>query len=161
MGSEKSSDLNWFDAGEKAPPPPRPIPAGAPVPVAPDNRRRHSRFQVASTQIILHREGFLSALSLGTNKARKVCDLSQGGARILVTERLAVNQKVRLKITLEKYQDEIEIGGEVKWCYPSTNRKDFYVGIKFNADTPTVARKMSALQEWFTSPQYQALRSRR
>jgi hypothetical protein len=38
---------------------------------------------------------------------------------------------------------------------------DFYVGIKFSAENAVTARKMSALQEWFTSPQYQALRSRR
>ena len=103
-----------------------------PVPIPNDNRRKYPRFQVASTQIVLCREGFLTALMLGGgNKGRKVCDLSAGGARILVTERLAFKQKVRLKITLEKYQDEIEIGGIVKWCFPSTNHKDFYVGIQF------------------------------
>jgi hypothetical protein len=158
--SEKSSDINWFDGTSRSVTPRRPMDA-VPAPVQPDNRRRHTRFQVASTQVILHRDSFLSALSLGSNKARKVCDLSQGGARILVTEKLGISQKVRLKITLEKYRDEIEIAGVVMWCYPSTNRKDFYVGIKFSADNSVTARKMSALQEWFTSPQYQALRSRR
>ena len=155
--TEKSADLNWFN--DDSTPKRRPEPQG-PVPIRPDNRRRHARFQVSSTQVIL-RDGFLSALSLGSNKARKVVDLSQGGARILVTEKLPVKQKVRLKITLEKYQDEIEIGGEVKWCYPSTNKKDFYIGVKFLTDDPATTRKMAALQEWFTSPQYQALRSRR
>ena len=116
---------------------------------------------MASAQVTLHRHGLLSALSLGINKARKVCDLSQGGARLLVTEKLVKGQKVRLKITLEKYQDEIEIAGEVVWCFPSANRKDFLVGIKFAAENRLTARKMSAVQEWFTSPQYQALRARR
>jgi hypothetical protein len=157
---DKSNDINWFDGTARAGTPARGMPA-VPMPVQPDNRRRHTRFQVASTQVLLHRDGFLSALKLGSNKARKVCDLSQGGARILVTEKIEVAQKVRLRITLEKYQDEIEISGEVMWCYPSTNRKDYYVGIKFAADNPSTARKMSALQEWFTSPQYQALRLRR
>jgi Tfp pilus assembly protein PilZ len=154
-------EVNWFDEGVKRTPPVRPTPTPPVTPLSPDNRRKFARFQVASTQVILHREGFLSALNLGSNKARKVCDLSQGGARILVTEKLELTQKVKLKITLEKYRDQIEIGGEVKWCFPSTNRKDFYVGIKFSDDNPATARKMSALQEWFTSPQYQALKSRR
>jgi hypothetical protein len=158
--SDKSGEINWFDGTSRSVTPGRGVPA-IPMPVRPDNRRRHTRFQVASTQIVLHRDGFLSALSLGSNKARKVCDLSQGGARILVTEQLPEGQKVRLKITLEKYQDQIEISGQVMWCYPSTNRKDFFVGIKFSTDNALTARKMSALQEWFTSPQYQALRSRR
>jgi len=158
--ADKSGEINWFDGMSRSVTPPRPMPA-VPVPVKPDNRRRHARFRVDSTQVILHRDSFLAALSLGSNKARKVCDLSEGGARILVSEQIDLNQKVRLKITLEKYRDEIEIGGEVKWCYPSTNGKDFYVGIKFSSGNPATARKMSAVQQWFTSPQYQALRSRR
>jgi Tfp pilus assembly protein PilZ len=159
--TERSSDINWFDEGAKRAPVDRVTPNPNAIPIKSDNRRKHTRFQVASTQVILQRDGLLSVLSFGGNKARKVCDLSQGGARVLVTEKLEINQKVRLKITLEKYQDEIEIGGHVKWCFPSTNKKDFFVGIKFNADNPVTARKMSALQEWFTSPQYQALKSRR
>jgi hypothetical protein len=47
------------------------------------------------------------------------------------------------------------------WCYGASNRKDFYVGIQFSSDNPATMRKMAALQEWFTSPQYQALRSKR
>jgi hypothetical protein len=156
--SEKSADLNWFN--DDATPKRRPDPAG-PVPVRPDNRRRHARFQVTSTQVMLFRNGLLTALNLGSNKARKVVDLSAGGARILVTEKISVQQKVRVKITLEKYQDQIEIDGEVKWCFPCTNKKDFFVGIKFSTDDAAATRKMTALQEWFTSPQYQALRSRR
>jgi len=156
--TERSADLNWFEDDKKPVSPRRPA---TPEPVRPDNRRRHARFQVSSTQVLLFRNGLLTALNLGSNKARKVCDLSAGGARLIVTEKLAVKQKVRLKITLEKYQDEIDIDGEVKWCYPSTNKKDFYIGVKFFTDDAATTRKMAALQEWFTSPQYQALRSRR
>jgi hypothetical protein len=156
--TERSADLNWFEDDKKPVSPRRPA---TPEPVRPDNRRRHARFQVSSTQVLLFRNGLLTALNLGSNKARKVCDLSAGGARLIVTEKLAVKQKVRLKITLEKYQDEIDIDGEVKWCCPSTNKKDFYIGVKFATDDPATTRKMAALQDWFTSPQYQALRSRR
>src|SRR5689334_20211415 len=97
--AEKSVDLNWFHEDKVAPAPRRPA---VPVPVRPDNRRRFTRFAIDSSQVQLHREGILSALSLGSNKALKVCDLSQGGARILVTERIPAKQKVRVKITLEK-----------------------------------------------------------
>ena len=156
--TEKSADLNWFNEDKVAPARRQPA---VQVSVRPDNRRRFTRFVVESTQVKLHLRGLMSALRLGSNKALKVCDLSQGGARILVSERIPSKQQVRVKITLEKYQDEIEIAGEVMWCYGSSNRKDFYVGIRFTEDNPATARKMVALQEWFTSPQYQALRSRR
>lgn len=156
--TERSADLNWFHEEKSAPAPRRPAVV---VPLRPDNRRKYTRFAIDSSQVTLHREGILAALSLGSNKALKVCDLSQGGARILVTERIPAKQKVRVRITLEKYQDRIEIGGQVMWCYGSANRKDFYVGIQFSNDDPATVRKMTALQEWFTSPQYQALRTRR
>ena len=156
--TERSADLNWFHEDKAAPAPKR---AAAPVPVRPDNRRRFTRFAIDSTQVQLHRHGLLAALNLGSNKALKVCDLSQGGARILVTERIPAKQKVRVRITLEKYRDRIEMAGEVMWCYSSTNRKDFYVGIRFAENDPAAARKMASLQEWFTSPQYQALRTKR
>ena len=155
--TERSADLNWFN--EDKAPPVRRAPAAV-APIRADNRRRHVRFAIDSTQIQL-RNGLLSALSLGSNKALKICDLSQSGARILVTERIPAKQKVRLKITLEKYQDQIEIGGDVVWCYSSANKKDFILGVKFSLDDPATARKMTALQEWFTSPQYAALRNRR
>lgn len=158
MPVERASDMDWINDGNKPVPRQRP---SAPVPIAPDNRRRHTRFQVASAQVMLRQDGFLTVLNLGSNKARKVCDLSQSGARILCSEKFVPKQKVRLKITLEKYQDEIEINGEVMWCLPSTNKKDFYVGIRFATDDAATNRRMAALQEWFTSPQYQALRSRR
>src|SRR4029453_1953757 len=99
--TEKSADLNWFDE-DKKPAQRRPE---TPEPIRPDNRRRHARFQVSSTQVLLHRARPLPPPSPGSNKARKVCDLSAGGARILVTEKLTVKQRVRLKITLEKYRD--------------------------------------------------------
>src|SRR5690349_14644639 len=103
--TERSADLNWFHEDKAAPAPRR---ASVVVPVRPDNRRKYTRFAIDSSQVQLHREGFLAALSLGSNKALKVCDLSQGGARILVTERIPAKQKVRVRITLEKYQDRIE-----------------------------------------------------
>lgn len=159
--TERSGDINWFEDASKPSRPSSDSMQAVPVPLQRDRRRRHARFHVASAQVTLHRNGLLSALSLGINKARKVCDLSQGGARLLVTEKLDKGLKVRLTITLEKYNDEIEIAGEVVWCFPSANRKDFLVGIKFAAENALTARKMSAVQEWFTSPQYQALRSRR
>jgi hypothetical protein len=156
--TEKSVDLNWYHEDKPASVRPRPA---VPVPVRPDNRRRYTRFEIDSSQVKLHRRGLLSALNLRGNKALKVCDLSQGGARILATERIPAKQKIQLKITLEKYQDQVEIGGEVVWCYSASNRKDFLVGVRFSTDDSATARKMAALQEWFTSPQYQALRSRR
>jgi hypothetical protein len=155
--TEKSADLNWYNEDKAAPAARKATPL---VAVRPDNRRRFTRFAIDSTQVQLHRRGILSALSLGSNKALKVCDLSQGGARILATERIPAKQQVRIRITLEKYQDRIEMEGEVMWCYSAANRKDFYVGIRFTTDDPAAARKMASLQEWFTSPQYQALRKR-
>ena len=53
---DKSGEINWFDGTARSITPGRGVPA-IPMPVKPDNRRRHTRFQVASTQVVLHRDG--------------------------------------------------------------------------------------------------------
>lgn len=133
-------------------------PAG-PKPVPHDNRRAHVRFPVPGARVLLYREGFLAALGLGrNNKGREVCDLSEGGARVQVTERLAPETRVRFRITLEKLPDPIEIGGVVRWC----NRKgaNYEAGIMFDKDDAGVRQKISQLRQWFASPQYKALYKR-
>ena len=93
------------------------------------------------------------------NRARAALDLSEGGARFLIHERLPIGTKVRMIIQMEKYKDEIEAVGEIRWCYQSTkNAEDFYAGVQFDDLDPVQKRKIVLMKEWFTSPQYKAVR---
>jgi c-di-GMP-binding flagellar brake protein YcgR len=162
---EKDNQADWFAEFKKL------NPASSPAPVReqtessketgkPGERRRHFRFEVDDCQATLYREGLLSVLGVGkSNRARAALDLSEGGVRFLTTERLPLGTKVRIVIQMERYKDQIEASGEVRWCYQSAKTsQDFYAGVEF-IDLPAAEkRKISMMREWFTSPQYRAVR---
>jgi hypothetical protein len=133
-------------------------PAGKPT-----DRRRHLRFEIADCRATLYREGVLTVFGVGKgNRARAALDLSEGGARFLVHERLPIGTKVRMCIQIEKFKDAVEGSGEVRWCYQSARQaEDFYVGIQFSDLEPAQARKIAMMRDWFTSPQYRAVRETR
>jgi c-di-GMP-binding flagellar brake protein YcgR len=124
------------------------------------DRRRYNRFEVDGCQATLYREGMLTVFGVGrSNRARAALDLSEGGVRFLTQERLPVGTKVRIIIEMERYKDQIEASGEVRWCYQSAkNAEDFYAGVQFEDLDPVQKRKIAQMREWFTSPQYRAVR---
>lgn len=126
----------------------------------PSDRRRHPRFEVDECQATLYRDGLLTVIGVGkSNRARAALDLSEGGVRFLTHERIPIGTKVRMIIEMERYKDHIEAGGEVRWCYQSTrNSEDFYCGVEFSDLIPTEKRKIAMMRDWFTSPQYRAVR---
>jgi hypothetical protein len=123
-------------------------------------RRRHPRFEIDECQATLYREGILSVFGVGKgNNARAALDLSEGGARFLIRERIPIGTKVRMVIQMEKYKDQIEAAGEIRWCYQSAKHtEDFYAGVEFDDLDPIQKRKIVLMREWFTSPQYRAVR---
>jgi Tfp pilus assembly protein PilZ len=123
-------------------------------------RRRHNRFEIDGCQATLYREGMLTVFGVGkSNRARAALDLSEGGVRFLTHERLPVGTKVRIIIEMEKYKDQIDTSGEVRWCYQSAkNAEDFYAGVQFEDLDPVQKRKIAQMRDWFTSPQYRAVR---
>lgn len=131
----------------------RPAPAGS-------ERRKHARFEMSEAETTVYREGVLTLIGVGKeNKARVALDLSEGGLRILCEERIPVGTKVRVRIEVEKYQDVIEATGTVRWCFQSAKRKeDFFAGIMFVNLDAGQTRKIALMREWFTSPQYRAMR---
>jgi hypothetical protein len=126
----------------------------------PGERRHHNRFEIDECRATLHREGLLTVLGVGkSNRARAALDLSEGGVRFLTHERIPVGTKVRIVIQVERYKEQISAGGEVRWCYQSAkNSDDFYAGVEF-VDLPgSEKRKIAMMRDWFTSPQYRAVR---
>ena len=109
---------------------------------------------------MLYRDGLLSVFGVGKgNRARAALDLSEGGARFLIHERIPIGTKVRVIIQMEKYKDQIEAAGEIRWCYQDARRsEDFFTGVQFEDLDPVQKRKIAQMREWFTSPQYRAVR---
>jgi Tfp pilus assembly protein PilZ len=125
---------------------------------APDftERRKHPRFPVDECEVTVHRAGFMSRMGFGReNVGRELLDLSEGGARVRTWSRLNVGTKVRVRIKLLRFSDEIEAGGEIRWCVEHKLRNgDFSAGVMFTKIDPEHARKIANMRNWFTSPQF-------
>jgi hypothetical protein len=126
-------------------------------------RRRHHRFEIDEASAQLYKEGLLALVGMGrTNLARAAVDVSEGGAQFLVHERLSPGTRVKVRIQVGKFKDSIETGGVVRWCFQSAKKKeDFFVGIEFHGRDPVQDRKVAAMRDWFTSPQYKAVKQSR
>lgn len=154
---------DWFSEFKKInkgipSPAPDPTPTGSKKSA---ERRRYGRFEIDECQATLIRGGLLSVFGVGkgNNLARAALDLSEGGVRFLVHERIPIGTKVRMVIQMEKYQDQIEAVGEIRWCYQNAKRtEDFYAGAQFEDLDPIQQRKIALMREWFTSVQYHAVR---
>src|SRR5262245_25420884 len=100
-GDADKNQANWFAEFKK-------VSKGAPVqggkPDAtpegsrkPSERRRHGRFEVDEAKATLTAHGILSVFGVGkANRARAALDLSEGGARFMLQERLAIGTKVHM-----------------------------------------------------------------
>jgi hypothetical protein len=50
----------------------------------------------------------------------------------------------------------------VRWCFESGVKPgDFYVGVMFTNLNASQKRKITLMRDWFTSPQFRALRAAR
>jgi len=162
-GDPDKNQADWFAEFKKVNKAPN---AGPKTDTTPGNakksteRRRHNRFEVDECQATMYREGILSVFGVGRgNRAKAALDLSEGGVRFHIMERLPIGTKVRMVIQMDKYKDAIEASGEVRWCYQSAkNSEDFYCGVQFENLDPAQKRKIAMMREWFTSPQYRAVR---
>ncbi len=159
--------INEFKKLNSGSPSPSDSPPAAPGDAAPSpkgsERRRHGRFELDGASTQLYKEGFLAFIGVGKdNLARAAIDLSEGGGQFLVHQRLAPGTKVKIKIGVEKFNDTVEAAGVVRWCFQSAKKKeDFYVGVQFSNVDGAQSRKLAAMREWFTSPQYKAVRQTR
>lgn len=163
---EKDNQADWFaefkklNPGSSAPAPVREQTDSSKEAGKPSDRRKHHRFEIDDCQATLYKEGLLTVIGVGkSNRARSALDLSEGGVRFLTHERLTVGAKVKIVIEMERYKDQIEASGEVRWCYQSgKSADDFYAGVEF-LDLPSAEkRKIAMMRDWFTSPQYRAVR---
>jgi len=117
----------------------------------PEPRRRHKRFTLANAELICSPSGFMSRLTLGSNLAKKLRNLSQSGAQIVSSRKLEVGQRVVLKLTL-KPRTTLVAEGEVLWCKRDTLilEPTWYVGIGFRNVTPDDQSLLRALEKMFT-----------
>ena len=97
------------------------------------NRRQHPRFTKSLEVVysIMKRRPSKTA-------AGKTVDISEGGAKLVLDEKLLPGTAINLKILLPGSSQAIETAGEVVWTEDASNIKEpsgkrfFYSGIKFS-----------------------------
>jgi hypothetical protein len=126
-------------------------------------RRRHERFRPEEARVSVYQGGLLASIGVGReNLARIPVDLSEGGARIALHERLKPGTKVQVRIAIDKFGDAIEAAGVVRWCFESrTQPGDFHAGIMFTDLEPSTKRLIAAMRDWFTSSKCLKVRAAR
>ncbi len=166
MPDTRPEKPEWFNEFQKAnadasyplTPPSRPGVEGRP-----SDRRQHSRFQVDDAPAEILRKGILIFGSRRTKAGREALDLSEGGVRLLAAERVAPGTRIVVKISIQKFQDEIECEAEVRWCRRKTEANDpgFLMGLRFTDDDADRMRRIGVMRGYFTSPQFMAAREKR
>jgi hypothetical protein len=161
MPNSRPEEADWYKEFQRANTSPSGVSPSRPS--RPEDRRKHARFDVGETQIQLYREGLLSALRIvKRNKGRAAIDLSEGGAKLLASERIPPGTRVRIRIEMGKFQDAVEAVGVVRWCYQSAKKPgEFFAGAMFVDLSPAQLKKIALMREWFNSPQYRAMRESR
>lgn len=133
--------------------------AAAATPGGGGERRRCPRFSLHDATVKLYRRGATAIFGLARLSIEgSVEDLSDTGLRFETGERFLPDTKVRLKITVVKFNDTVEVDGVTRWCHQDPKNDElFRVGVEFVGVDPSAARKIAQMRGWYTSAQYQAL----
>lgn len=99
---------------------------------------------------MLYPDGLLVSYSVPEERASVPLDLSEGGLRLLVKERLDAGTRVYTRLHVEKFAERVEAAGEVRWCCPAAGSEGgFEAGVMFLDLDPEVAKKISLLRQCY------------
>ena len=130
-----------------------------------DDRRRHSRFDILQARATLFRgphgpEGLVvSTRPVRKNWARTSIDLCEGGAQIVVSDRLEPGTPVYGSIDVDECAERIQIRGEIRWCAPLRGPEGaFRAGVMFKDLEPSQMKAISLVRECLVFVRIKALR---
>jgi len=123
------------------------------------NRRKHLRFQPADLELSITKQASgLSRLFGGGAKENisvGIYDLSEGGMRVSIRERVAPGSTVAVKFKIKKFNDEVAVEATVAWIIPHAVRHEhFIIGLSFNKPSASSQSKLASMRSYFTSPQF-------
>jgi hypothetical protein len=69
---------------------------------------------------------------------------------------------VIVRLEIESHGDSVEATGIIRWCFDSGKKPgDYFAGVMFTNLQAAQRRKIALMRDWFTSPQFRALRAAR
>jgi c-di-GMP-binding flagellar brake protein YcgR len=118
-------------------------------------RRKWVRFSVKGVTPSVRKKTFLEFLNKADNRAKALYDLSEGGARVLVTERFVPGTKVHFEMEVKAFKDKFESHASVVWCAPYAYREgEFIVGLRFDDISAAQKRQIEGMRSYFNSPHH-------
>jgi Tfp pilus assembly protein PilZ len=123
------------------------------------NRRKHQRFQPAELELSVVKQASGLTRLFGSapkeNIAIGIYDLSEGGMRVSIRERVAPGTPVSVKFKIRKFNDEVAVDATVAWITPHAVRHEhFIVGLLFTKPDSASQHKIASMRSYFTSPQF-------
>ena len=136
-----------------APKPTMPPPSGDIV-LAPEEKRKATRFAVEDYVVTLYRQGSLAAQGLKRNMGRRILDLSQSGAQMEVSESMDAGALVQFTLHFNTFSNSLDALAAIRWCRPdpSVAGSSYRAGLQFlNVGDPQ--RKMiEFMRKVFSKP---------
>lgn len=131
---------------EEGPPTSRALPTRGPEP-----QRNHKRFSPADVTLTALPRGFFRSIGLGSNTARRLKDLSRGGAQISCATRLKAGQRIDLHLDFKKNNLTLEIEAVVRWCKRDVTSLEprYLAGVSFEDLPEGTARQLRTIEGLF------------
>ena len=95
-------------------------------------KRSCQRFKIPGATIHYNEFGFLTFLRKQLGKPHPLIDISRGGLRFLSEEKLEINTKLRMTLSLPAEEEPLQLIGEVKWIFAQPDAISLYqIGVQF------------------------------
>ena len=86
-------------------------------------QRKHLRLPIASTTFIELLSPRMGKAESGKMVTCKTVDVSRGGLRVMLAEKLTVGAILQIGIDLPDAADTLYLAGEVRWCRKGKNKQ--------------------------------------
>ena len=124
--------------------------------VAVPERRRYPRC-IPEETTVRYSAAWLSYfpfLRRWNEKVASAVDLSVGGMCVDVPERIKPNTRLKMEITIPRYDERIVLEGIVRRCFENPKDGRIYAGIEFKGLPAPLSAKLRAMCEYFNSSYY-------
>jgi hypothetical protein len=117
----------------------------------PEPQRSHKRFTPEEVTLVCFQRGFLRAVGLASNTARRLKDLSRTGAQIACAGRLKAGERVDLRLEFARSKIVLELEAIVRWCRRDTTSLEprYLAGVSFENLAEGAERQIRTIEGMF------------
>jgi c-di-GMP-binding flagellar brake protein YcgR len=137
---ESYGDRLSFLGGRRDPAPPPPV----------EPQRRFKRFCPKDARVSCEPHGLARSLGIRREVALHLRDLSQGGAQVVCSRRLAPGRRVDLRLEVPAARTALSAEAQVRWCRRDTLSLEsrWHAGLVFKRISPEDEERLKALDRF-------------